>query len=66
MTEHVEHASNGIVTTDWNPILRSEFDEAYWKQLQAFVADERQRHIVYPPHEQVFAALHLTPHADTR
>lgn len=57
---------NGIVTTDWNPILRSEFDEAYWKQLQAFVAEERQRHIVYPPHEQVFAALHLTPYADTR
>ncbi len=57
---------NGIVTTDWNPILRSEFDETYWKQLQAFVAEERQRHIVYPPHEQVFAALHLTPYADTR
>jgi uracil-DNA glycosylase len=57
---------NGIVTTDWNPILRSEFDEEYWKQLQAFVADERQRHTVYPPHEQVFTALHLTPYADTR
>jgi uracil-DNA glycosylase len=57
---------NGIVTTDWNPILRSEFDEAYWKQLQDFVADERRQHTVYPPHEQVFAALHLTPYADTR
>ena len=57
---------NGIVTTDWNPILRSEFDEAYWKQLQTFVAEERQRYTVYPPHEQVFAALHLTPYADTR
>jgi uracil-DNA glycosylase len=57
---------NGIVTTDWNPILRSEFDEDYWKQLQTFVAEERQRHTVYPPHEQVFAALHLTPYAETR
>jgi uracil-DNA glycosylase len=57
---------NGIVTTDWNPILRSEFDEAYWKQLQAFVAEERQRYTVYPPHDQVFAALHLTPYAETR
>ena len=57
---------NGIVTTDWNPILRSEFDEAYWKDLQAFVAEERLRHTVYPPHEQVFAALHLTPYAETR
>ena len=57
---------NGIVTTDWNPILRSEFDETYWKELQVFVAEERRRHTVYPPHEQVFAALHLTPYADTR
>jgi uracil-DNA glycosylase len=57
---------NEIVTTDWNPILRSEFDEAYWKDLQAFVAEERLRHTVYPPHEQVFAALHLTPYAGTR
>ena len=52
--------------TDWNPLLRSEFDEPYWRDLQAFVTAERQRHTVYPPHDQVFAALHLTPHAGTR
>ena len=52
--------------TDWNPLLRSEFDEPYWRDLQAFVAAERQRHTVYPPHDQVFAALHLTPYAGTR
>jgi len=57
---------NGIVTTDWNPVLRSELEQPYWKDLQAFVAEERRCHIVYPPHEQVFAALHLTPYADTR
>jgi len=54
------------VRTDWNPLLRSEFDEPYWRDLQAFVAAERQQHTVYPPHDQVFAALHLTPYADTR
>ena len=52
--------------TDWNPLLRSEFDESYWRDLQTFVATERQHHTVYPPHDQVFAALHLTPYADTR
>ncbi len=52
--------------TDWNPILRGEFAKPYWSDLQAFVAAERQRAPVYPPSEEVFAALHLTPYADTR
>lgn len=52
--------------TDWNPLLRDQFDEPYWAELQAFVHAERQDHAVYPPHDEVFAALHLTPYADTR
>lgn len=54
------------MTTDWNPLLRGEFDKPYWKELQAFVAAERQQHSVYPPHEDVFAALHLTSWAETK
>jgi uracil-DNA glycosylase len=54
------------VKTDWNPILRAEFEKDYWRQLQRFVADERARHTVFPPRDEVFRALHLTPHADTR
>ena len=53
-------------TTDWNPILREEFEKPYWQELQQFVAEERSRGQVFPPHDQVFAALHLTPYADTR
>lgn len=49
--------------TDWNPLLRDQFDQPYWQELQAFVREERQRHTVYPPHDEVFAALHLTPYA---
>ncbi len=52
--------------TDWNPILRSEFDQPYWAELQQFVANERARYDVYPPPEQVFAALHLTSYADVK
>ena len=54
------------MTTDWNPILRSELDKAYWQELQTFVQAERSRATVYPPHAEVFAALHLTPYAATR
>ncbi|MEX2293051.1 MAG: uracil-DNA glycosylase [Acidimicrobiales bacterium] len=49
------------VRTDWNPVLRSELAKPYWGDLQRFVADERSRHPVYPPHDDVFSALHLTP-----
>jgi uracil-DNA glycosylase len=55
-----------MATTDWNPLLRGEFEKEYWKQLQAFVADERSRHTVYPPHDEVFTALHLTPFGDVK
>ncbi len=52
--------------TDWNPILRGELDKPYWADLQRFVADERARHAVYPPKDEVFAALHLTPLAEVK
>jgi uracil-DNA glycosylase len=55
-----------MARTDWNPVLRGEFEKRYWSDLQAFVSTERQQHVVYPPHDEVFAALHLTPYADTR
>ncbi len=55
-----------VPLTDWNPVLRGELAKPYWPELQHFVAGERQRHTVYPPNEEVFAALHLTPYADTR
>ena len=54
------------MTTDWNPVLRGEFAKPYWPDLRDFVAAERQRGTVYPPAEEVFAALHLTPYAETK
>ena len=55
-----------MTTTDWNPLLRDEFEKPYWQPLQDFVRRERAEHTVYPPHEDVFAAIHLTAYADTR
>jgi len=53
-------------TTDWNPILREELAKPYWAELQQFVQQERARHTVFPPHDEVFAALHMTPYAETK
>lgn len=52
--------------TDWNPVLRAQLDAPYWRDLQTFVAAERARSAVFPPADEVFAALHLTPYADTK
>ena len=54
------------MTTDWNPLLRAEFDKPYWSSLQSFVDNERQHHAVYPARENVFSALHHTSYADTK
>lgn len=53
-------------TTDWNPVLREEFEKDYWRELMAFVLAERQAHEVYPPHDDVFAALLLTALTDVK
>jgi uracil-DNA glycosylase len=53
-------------TTDWNPLLSAEFSKPYWSELMSFVSSERTRSAVFPPEGEVFAALHLTPHASVR
>lgn len=52
--------------TDWNPILNGEFAKPYWTELQRFVYEERSKQAVFPPHDEVFAALHLTPYASVK
>jgi len=49
------------VETSWRPILIEETEKPYFKTLRQFVAEERRQGVVYPPKEQEFAALHLTP-----
>lgn len=47
--------------TSWQPILADEIAQPYFKELQKFVADERQTHTIFPPEDKVFAALAHTP-----
>ncbi len=55
-----------MAKTDWNPVLRAELAKPYWAELQGFVEAERAHHQVYPPPDEVFAALHLTPFAEVK
>lgn len=52
--------------TDWNPLLAGELSKPYWRELMTFVESERARTTVYPPPDEVFAALHLTPYASVK
>lgn len=47
-------------------MLREEFAKPYWSVLMKFVADERASVEVFPPADEVFAALHLTALADVK
>ncbi|HJZ48061.1 MAG TPA: uracil-DNA glycosylase [Roseiflexaceae bacterium] len=46
----------------WQPILHSETEKPYYQQLQQFLAEERRNHTVFPPEQEVFTALELTPY----
>ncbi|MCH1614448.1 MAG: uracil-DNA glycosylase, partial [Acidimicrobiales bacterium] len=52
--------------TDWNPLLRDEFDKKYWSELQNFVTSQRAKNLIYPREKDVFQALHLTPYSKVR
>lgn len=65
-TEAAPRVRGRMATTDWNPILRAELEQPYFRALRSFVDDERRRHEVFPAAEDVFAALHLTPYAEVK
>jgi uracil-DNA glycosylase len=45
----------------WRAILADEFAKPYFKELQEFLAKEREEHTIFPPEEDVFNAFKATP-----
>lgn len=50
----------------WQAVLADELEQPYFAQLAAFVDQERATHTVYPPEQDVFNALKLTPYESVR
>lgn len=50
----------------WAKVLAAELAQPWWPKLQAFVAAEREQHVVHPPEQEVFAAFERTPHDRVR
>lgn len=51
----------GAITNDWLPAVGAEFKKPYYRDLYYFVREEYENHVVYPPADLIFQALHLTP-----
>jgi len=53
-----------LIERSWREVLADEFQQAYWSELLAFVDGERNAYpdAIYPPANQVFAALDHTPY----
>ena len=45
----------------WLDALSDEFKKPYYKELYSFIKDEYSKNVIYPPSEDIFNALHLTP-----
>ena len=51
----------GAIQNDWLQAVGGEFRKPYYKQLYEFVKEEYSTRVIYPPADDIFNALHLTP-----
>ena len=50
------------IPQSWHEHLNDEFKKPYFQELSRFVDEERQHFTVFPPEEDMFSALRLTPY----
>ena len=50
------------IPESWHVHLNGELNKSYFQKLSQFVDEERQNHTVFPPEDEVFSALRLTPY----
>jgi uracil-DNA glycosylase len=55
-----------MLPDSWQAVLGEELDKPYFQQLTEFVEAERETHRVFPPRDEVFAALEATPFQDVK
>jgi uracil-DNA glycosylase len=51
-----------MLPDSWQVVLGEELEKPYFRDLTEFVEKERAQHKVFPPREEVFAALDATPY----
>ncbi len=54
------------IPDSWLPVLGDEQNKPYYQELYRFIGEERKKHTVYPPGQDVFNALRYTPYEQVR
>ena len=55
-----------MIANNWLEALKPEFKKEYYSKLFDFVKDEYEHHVIYPPSDDIFNALHLTDIDDVK
>ena len=55
-----------LIPASWAAVLAPELDQPYFADLEAYLAAERAAHQVFPPEDEVFAALGATAFDDVK
>jgi uracil-DNA glycosylase len=55
-----------LIPASWAPVLAAETEQPYFADLEAFLKTERAEQQVFPPEEEVFAALNATAYEDVK
>ena len=56
----------GMIANDWQPAVQAEFGKPYYRELYRFVKEEYSTRVIYPPSDDIFNALHLTPLSEVK
>ena len=56
----------GAIQNDWLQAIGGEFRKPYYRQLYELVKQEYSTRVIYPPADDIFNALHLTPLKDVK
>lgn len=49
------------ISNDWAEKISAEYKKPYYRELFNFIKEEYSKVVVYPPSEDIFNAMHLTP-----
>lgn len=55
-----------MLQNDWLEAIGGEFKKPYYAELYKFVKEEYSNEIVYPPSDDIFNAMHLTPLSEVK
>jgi uracil-DNA glycosylase len=62
----MESTIHPVIHPTWKEELSAEFNSPYFRDLKAFLVEEKKKNIVFPPGKLIFNAFNLTPFPDVK